>query len=88
MNLNLKKLQNYFKISEILIANQVYKKSFTLRPEKLLKALNKNLNYPCLNILRHLLWTKNIYFKFKKMLKIKTIIISIIILTISVKSNG
>lgn len=38
-----KELQEYFKISEILTANQIYKTLSLQDPEKLLKALNRIL---------------------------------------------
>ena len=41
MNLNLKELRDYFKISEILTADQVYKIFSQQNPENLLKALNR-----------------------------------------------
>ena len=45
MNLNLKELRDYFKISEILTADQVYKIFSQQNPENLLKALNRILNH-------------------------------------------
>ena len=40
-----KELQDYFKISEILTADQVYKIFSQQNPENLLKALNRILNH-------------------------------------------
>ena len=45
MNLNLNELQDYFNISEVLTADQIYKTLSLQDPEKLLKALNRILNY-------------------------------------------
>ena len=45
MNLNLNELRDYFNISEVLTADQIYKTLSLQDPEKLLKALNGILNY-------------------------------------------